>query len=162
MGIPSVKNISAFRLFRTELRDAFVNFQGPTLTLDVLLSWGTTHFTSVPVDIAPAESSNYRFSTLAKAALLILTGYSTLPLRLASFIGFFMTLFGFGVFVYVLFVYLALGSLPGFPFLASIIALFSGAQMFTLGIFGEYLARIFDRSMDRPSYIIRESAGAKK
>ena len=162
MGIPSVKNISAFRLFRAELRDAFVNFQSPTLTLDVLLSWGTTRFTSVQVDIAPAESSNYNFFTLAKAALLILTGYSTLPLRLASFIGFFMTLFGFGVFVYTLVVYLVLGSLPGFPFLASIISLFSGAQMFTLGIFGEYLARIFDRSMDRPSYIIQESAGAKK
>ena len=162
MGIPSVKNISAFRLFRAELRDAFVNFQSPTLTLDVLLSWGTTRFTSVQVDIAPAESSNYNFFTLAKAALLILTGYSTLPLRLASFIDFFMTLFGFGVFVYTLVVYLVLGSLPGFPFLASIISLFSGAQMFTLGIFGEYLARIFDRSMDRPSYIIQESAGAKK
>jgi glycosyltransferase involved in cell wall biosynthesis len=161
MGIPSVKNISAFRLFRAELREAFVNFQSPTLTLDVLLSWGTIRFTSVQVDIAPAESSNYKFSTLVRAALLILTGYSTLPLRLASFIGFFMTLFGFGVFVYVLFVYLALGSLPGFPFLASIIALFSGAQMFTLGIFGEYLARIFDRSMDRPSYVIQESTGPK-
>ncbi len=162
MGIPSVKDISAFRLFHTELREAFVNFQSPTLTLDVLLSWGTTRFTSVQVDIAPAESSNYKFSTLVKAALLILTGFSTLPLRLASFIGFFMTLFGFIIFIYVLFVYLALGSLPGFPFLASIIALFSGAQMFTLGIFGEYLARIFDHSMNRPSYIIQESAGTNK
>jgi glycosyltransferase involved in cell wall biosynthesis len=162
MGTPSVKNISAFRLFRTKLREAFANFQSPTLTLDVLLSWGTTRFTSVPVDIAPAESSNYKFSTLVKAALLILTGYSTLPLRLASFIGFALTLFGFGVFVYVLYIYLALGSLPGFPFLASIVAIFSGAQMFTLGIFGEYLARIFDRSMDRPSYVIQESTGAIK
>jgi undecaprenyl-phosphate 4-deoxy-4-formamido-L-arabinose transferase len=161
MGIPSVKNISAFRLFRAELRDAFANFQSPTLTLDVLLSWGTTRFASVQVDIAPAESSNYKFPMLVKAALLILTGYSTLPLRLASFIGFFMTLFGLGVFVYVLFTYLTLGSLPGFPFLASIIALFSGTQLFTLGIFGEYLARIFDRSMDRPSYVIQESIGTK-
>jgi undecaprenyl-phosphate 4-deoxy-4-formamido-L-arabinose transferase len=154
--------MSAFRLFRAGLREASVNFQNPTLIIDVLLSWGTTRFTFVEVNIAPAEKSNYRFSTLVKAALLILTGYSTLPLRLASFIGFFMTLFGFSVFVYVFYVYVALGSLPGFPFLASIIALFSGAQMFTLGIFGEYLARIFDRSMDRPSYIIQESTGAKK
>jgi len=162
MGVPSVRNISAFRLFRAELREAFVNFQNPTLIIDVLLSWGTTRFTYVQVDIAPAESSNYNFFALVKVALLILIGYSTLPLRLASFLGFFMTLFGLGVFVYVLFVYLALGSLPGFPFLASVIALFSGAQMFTLGIFGEYLARIFDRSMDRPSYIIQESADVKK
>jgi undecaprenyl-phosphate 4-deoxy-4-formamido-L-arabinose transferase len=70
-----------------------------------------------------------------------------------------MTAFGIGVFVYVMAAYFSAGSLPGFPFLASIIALFSGAQLFTLGIFGEYLARIFDRSMDRPAYIIHETAG---
>ena len=158
MGIPSVRNFSAFRLFRAELRDAFANFQSPTLIIDVLLSWGTTRFAHVLVDIAPAESSNYNFFALVKVSLSVLTGYSTLPLRFASFIGFFLTLFGLGVFIYVFFVYLTLGSLPGFPFLASIIALFSGAQMFTLGIFGEYLARIFDRSMDRPSYIIKDGA----
>jgi undecaprenyl-phosphate 4-deoxy-4-formamido-L-arabinose transferase len=162
MGVSSVRNISAFRLFRTELRDAFANFQSPTLIIDVLLSWGTTRFTYVQVDIAPAERSNYNFVSLVMVALSILTGYSTLPLRFASFLGFFLTLFGFGVFVYVFIVYLTLGSLPGFPFLASIISLFSGAQMFTFGIFGEYLARIFDRSMDRPSYIIKEGAGTKR
>lgn len=159
MDIPSVKNISAFRVFRTNLRDAFSNFQSPTLTLDVLLSWGTTRFVSVPVNIEQAEHSNYSFGALVRAALLILTGYSTRPLRLASWIGFIMTLFGFFVFAYVIFIYFSVGSLPGFPFLASIIALFSGAQLFALGIFGEYLARMFDRSMDRPIYVIREVAG---
>ncbi len=160
MGVPSVKNISAFRAFRTELRNAFTNFQSPTLIIDVLLSWGTSQFTSVHVEIErPEERSNYRFSSLVKAALLILTGYSTAPLRFASWIGFVMTLFGLGIFIYVFYVYFALGSLPGFPFLASIIALFSGAQLFALGIFGEYLARMFDRSMDRPAYIIHETAG---
>ncbi len=158
MGIPSVKNISAFRLFRTELRDAFVNFQSPTLIVDVLLSWGTTRFDAVHVDVASTDRSNYTFSGLVKAAMLILTGYSTMPLRFASWLGFFMTIFGFAIFFYVMYVYFALGSLPGFPFLASIISLFGGAQLFALGIFGEYLARIFDRSMDRPSYVIRETS----
>ncbi|MCC6501087.1 MAG: glycosyltransferase family 2 protein [Anaerolineales bacterium] len=160
MGIPSVKNISAFRAFRTELREAFANFQSPTLIIDVLLSWGASRFTSVPVEIErPEERSNYKFSALVKAALLILTGYSTAPLRLASVIGFAMTLFGLGVFFYVMYIYFALGSIPGFPFLASIVALFSGAQLFALGIFGEYLARMFDRSMDRPAYVVHETAG---
>ncbi len=154
MGVPSVRNISAFRAFRTELRQAFTNFQSPTLTIDVLLSWGTSRFTSVTVDIPPAERSNYNFPALVKAAMLILTGYSTAPLRLASLAGFIMTLFGVGVFAYVLVVYFSLGSLPGFPFLASIISLFSGTQMLILGIFGEYLARMFDRSMDRPTYVV--------
>jgi len=160
MGVPSVKNISAFRAFRTELRDAFTNFQSPTLIIDVLLSWGTSRFTSVPVEIEkPEERSNYRFSALVKAALLILTGYSTTPLRLASWIGFLMTVFGLGVFIYVIIISFMEGGIPGFPFLASIIALFSGAQLFALGIFGEYLARMFDRSMDRPTYIIHETVG---
>jgi undecaprenyl-phosphate 4-deoxy-4-formamido-L-arabinose transferase len=66
-------------------------------------------------------------------------------------------LFGFGIFAYVMIIYFVAGSLPGFPFLASVIAIFNGAQMFTLGIFGEYLARMFDRSMDRPPYIIQEA-----
>lgn len=159
IGLPAVRNVSAFRAFRTNLREAFANFQSPTLILDVLLSWGTTRFTSVPVNIAQAERTSYNFRMLVRTALLILTGYSTLPLRFASWIGFVMTIFGLGVFVYVLFVYFSAGSIPGFPFLASIIALFSGAQLFALGIFGEYLARMFDRSMDRPTYVIDKMVG---
>ncbi|HSL44966.1 MAG TPA: glycosyltransferase family 2 protein [Anaerolineales bacterium] len=159
IGLPSVRNVSAFRAFRTSLRDAFANFQSPSLILDVLLSWGTTRFTSVEVNIAQAERTNYSFRMLVRAAMLILIGYSTLPLRFASWVGFGMTLFGMGVFIYVLVIYFTAGSLPGFPFLASIIALFSGAQLFGLGIFGEYLARMFDRSMDKPSYVIHEVVG---
>jgi glycosyltransferase involved in cell wall biosynthesis len=156
IGLPSVHNVSAFRAFRTHLREAFINFQSPSLILDVLLSWGTTRFTSVQVDIAPAEHSNYSFTMLVRTATLILIGYSTLPLRFASWIGFAMTIFGLGVFIYVLVVYFTAGSPPGFPFLASMIALVSGAQLFALGIFGEYLARMFDRSMDRPPYVVQE------
>jgi glycosyltransferase involved in cell wall biosynthesis len=159
VGLPAVRNVSAFRAFRTHLRDAFVNFQNPSLIIDVLLSWGTTRFTSVQVNIPQAERTNYNFKMLVRAATLILIGYSTLPLRFASWVGFVMTLFGLGVFIYVLVIYFVAGSIPGFPFLASIIALFSGAQLFGLGIFGEYLARMFDRSMDKPTYVISETVG---
>lgn len=156
MQQPSVRDISAFRLFRTDLREAFSRFTSPSVTLDVLLSWGTTGFASVAVEIPPAATSHYSFLRLARAALLILTGYSTLPLRLASWLGFTMTLFGMAVFIYVLIVYVASGSLPGFPFLASIISLFSGAQLLVLGVFGEYLAQMFTRSMERPTYVVAE------
>ena len=159
MDAPSVRNVSAFRVFRTHLRDAFANFHSPSLTLDVLLSWGTTRFASVQVDIKPSKGrSNYNFFSLFQYTLLILTG-CTAPLRLASWIGFLMTLFGIAIFLYVVIVYFTQGSLPGFPFLASIISLFSGAQLFTLGIFGEYLSRMFDRSMDRPTYVVEEKIG---
>lgn len=47
--------------------------------------------------------------------------------------------------------------MPGFTFLASLIAMFSGAQLFARGIFGEYLALIHFRSMDRPPYLVGET-----
>jgi hypothetical protein len=46
-------------------------------------------------------------------------------------------------------------SVAGFPFLASVLSIFSGAQMFAIGIIGEYLARMHFRLMDRPTYVIR-------
>lgn len=161
MGVPSIRNISAFRVFRTDLRKAFETFSGPNLILDVLLSWGTGRFSSVYVDESPrlTGKSNYNFFMLVQQALLILVGFSTVPLRFASYLGFLMTLFGLGVFIYVLVLYFAEGSLPGFPFLASIISLFGGVQLFTLGIFGEYLARVFNRSMDKPPYVINKTSG---
>ena len=70
----------------------------------------------------------------------MMTGFSTAPLQLASLIGFGCTLFGIAIFVYVVSRYFFEGSIPGFPFLASIIAIFSGAQLFALGVIGEYLA----------------------
>lgn len=165
MGIKTVREISAFRAFRRDLRKAFDHYSSPGVIIDALLSWGTTKFTSVLVDEKPRKQgrSNYNFFKLASQSLLVLTGFSTIPLRFASWLGFFITLVGFLVFVYVLIIYHTLGSIPGFPFLASIISIFSGAQLFTLGIFGEYLARIFDRSIERPTYrvnqIINSDAG---
>lgn len=159
MGIATVRDIGAFRAFRTRLRDAFSDFQSPNVILDVLLSWGTTRFGTTTVEEAPRQvgQSNYNFKKLAAQAFLILTGFSTAPLRLASYVGFGFTLFGLIIFLYVVISYLHAGSIPGFPFLSSIVAIFSGVQLFTLGIFGEYLARIFDRSMDRPTYRVGET-----
>lgn len=158
MGVRTIRDIGPFRAFRADLRDAFANYQNPSVIIDVLLSWGTSKFASVTVneDTRQIGQSNYNFFKLFGVALEILTGFSTIPLRLASLLGFIFTLLGLAVFIYVVVVFLTAGSVPGFPFLASIIALFSGAQLFALGIFGEYLARIFDRNMDRPPYVIHE------
>ena len=93
-----------------------------------------------------------------------MTGFSTLPLQLASMVGFAFTFLGFCVLLYVLVRYLTRGDpVPGFPFLASIVALFSGAQLFALGIIGEYLARMHFRSMQKPPYVVRaDSAGLER
>lgn len=163
MGLRTVRDIGAFKAFRTHLREAFAHYNGPDVLVDVLLSWGTTRFASVPVDEAPRTlgKSNYDLFKLVKVSLLVLTSYTTIPLRFASFIGFFFTIFGFFVFLYVLTVYFTEGSIPGFPFLASTITLFSGVQLFALGIIGEYLARVFERTAGRPAYAIARTTEEK-
>jgi len=157
IGSEVAKNVSPFRVFRTRLREAFAGYQSPFVSIDVLLTWATTRFGAVTVAFQPRHSgsSNYTFTKLVRHALDMMTGFSTTPLQLASLIGFSCTLFGIGVFFYVFARYCLEGSIPGFPFLASIIAIFSGAQLFALGVIGEYLARMHFRSMKRPAYVVR-------
>lgn len=159
MGVGNFHSFSAFRAIRTNIRMAFASYHCADVIIDVLFSWGTTRFSSVMVrhDHRYSGESTYNFRRLFNTAILVLTAFSTAPLRLASFIGFAFMLFGFLVIAYVLFIYFNLGSFPGFPFLASIISIFSGAQLFALGIIGEYMARMFTRSMNRPPYIVLDS-----
>lgn len=163
VGGEVAKHVSAFRVFRTQLRDAFANYQSPFVSIDVLLTWATTNFGAimVPFHKRYAGVSNYTVTKLVRYALDMMTGFSTLPLQLASLVGFGCMLFGIGVFLYVLGRYCLEGSVPGFPFLASIIAIFSGAQLFALGVMGEYLARMHFRSMKRPAYAVRTTTGCE-
>lgn len=149
-------------MFRTHLWDASAAFHGPFVSVDVLLTWGTTRFGAITLRHAPRArgESNYTVIALVRHALNMMTGFSVLPLQLASFMGFLFTGFSGLVLVYVLGRYLLQGtSVAGFPFLASIIAIFSGAQLFALGIMGEYLAPMHFRTMDKPSYTERARIG---
>jgi len=139
MGASTARKVSAFRVLRTHLREAFAEYRSPHVNVDILLTWATT-----------------KFGKLLTHALNMMTGFSTLPLQFASWTGFAFTLFGVVVLAGVVTRYLVSGStVPGFSFLASVIAIFSGAQLLALGIIGEYVARIHSRSLDRPAYIVR-------
>lgn len=161
MSAETARHVSAFRAFRAALREAFRSYGSPFVSIDVLLTWATSRFTHVTVrhDRRRVGPSNYTVRKLVVHALNMMTGFSTLPLELASLLGFVCTLFGLGVLAYVLTIYVIRGgSVPGFPFLASIVAIFSGAQLFAIGIIGEYLARVHHRTMERPPYFVREEA----
>jgi undecaprenyl-phosphate 4-deoxy-4-formamido-L-arabinose transferase len=154
--------VSSFRAFRTELREGFVDYTGPDVSIDGLLTWRTERFCSVPVRHDPRAHgrSNYSLLKLVRHTLTMITAFSTRPLRIASGLGFLMILFGIGVLVYVLTRFMIEGgSVPGFPFLASIISIFAGAQLFSIGVIGEYLARVHVRVMTKPSYAIRARVG---
>jgi len=165
MGAEVARNVSAFRVFRTSLREAFSDYLGPFVSIDVLLTWGTTRFAAIPVQHEPRVigTSSYTLAKLMTHALNMMTGFSVVPLQFASWMGFLLTFFGFGILVYVISRFLIQGAVvQGFAFLASIIAIFSGAQLFSLGILGEYLARMHFRMMNRPAYVIRKPDNPKE
>ncbi len=164
MGAPSSTYLSAFRAFRTPLRQAFAAYQSPQVLLDVLLSWGTTRTAAVKVNYGTAayRKSSYNFPRLFRLMMAELTGFSIAPLRFASFVGFAFTALGILTLIYVLARALLQGSVPGFPTLASLIAIFSGAQLFALGIIGEYLGVIHSRLLERPVYVVRQQVDSPR
>jgi glycosyltransferase involved in cell wall biosynthesis len=159
MGAETARSVSAFRVFRTRLREGFLTYRSPFVSIDVLLTWTTTRFTAIKVRHVPrvAGVSGYTVAKLIRHAVNLMTGFSVLPLQIASIVGFGFVILGALVLTLVIVNYLIRGSaVPGFAFLACLITIFSGSQLFALGIFGEYLARMHFRSMDRPTYVIGE------
>lgn len=165
MGGEIAQHISPYRLFRTRLREAFADYRGVYVNIDVLLTWGTSRFRYVPVyyNKRTIGQSNYTLRKLITHTLNLVTGFSTLPLQLASLLGFFLTMLGAGILFYVLVIrFMLLGSeVPGFVFLASTLTVFAGAQLFILGIMGEYLARMHFRLMDKPTFVVLEERSQK-
>jgi glycosyltransferase involved in cell wall biosynthesis len=162
LGVAIASRASAFRAFRTVLREGFAHYEGPAVAIDALLGWTTTRIAAVEVRHDPRRhgQSQYSWLKLAKLAIDLTTTFRTWPLRLASLVGFVVMLLGLGAFAFVMGSYLATGQpLSLFRFSASIVAIFSGAQLFTLGILGEYVARIHHRVLREPSYVVRERVG---
>jgi undecaprenyl-phosphate 4-deoxy-4-formamido-L-arabinose transferase len=158
MGAETARNVSAFRAFRTQARKSFADYHSPFISIDVVLTWATTRFVAIQVRHCPrpAGISNYTFGMLFRHAMNMMTGFSTLPLQLANLMGFLCTAFGGVILVFVVGRFLLYGtSVQGFTFLASIIIIFSGAQLLALGIIGEYLARMHFRMMEKPTYCVQ-------
>jgi len=164
MKVSSAQNISAFRAFRTKIREAFTDYKGTFVSIDVLLSWGTTKFSSVTVkhNKQMLGKSRYTLKKLMNHAFTLITGFSILPLQVSSLVGFLSIIFGIIVLVYVVVKYIESGGVvPGFTFLASTLAIFSGVQLFAIGMIGEYLGRLFTRSLDFPTYTIRSTTSGE-
>jgi undecaprenyl-phosphate 4-deoxy-4-formamido-L-arabinose transferase len=160
LGIAS--RASAFRAFRTGLREGFAHYEGPAVAIDALLAWTTTRTASVSVRHEPRRHgrSQYGWLKLVRLAIDLTTAFRTWPLRLASLIGLVVMQLGLAALAFVLGSYVATGRpLSVFRFLASILAIFSGAQLLTLGIMGEYVARIHHRVLREPAYVVRERTG---
>ncbi len=159
MGVDIARKVSAFRIFRTSLRKVFENYHAANVSIDVLLTWSTVNFSAISIKHKPRLSgkSNYSFKMLLNHAISMITGFSALPLQFASFLGFGFTIFGFGILIYVIGRYFIIGDhVAGFPFLASIVSIFSGVQLFAIGIIGEYIAKVYFSTLNHPIYVIKQ------
>jgi undecaprenyl-phosphate 4-deoxy-4-formamido-L-arabinose transferase len=159
LGVDNARSISALRIFRTFARDSFDRVNGPHVSVDVCLSWATTRVvtTEVRMDRRTHGRSGYTVRALFRHAIDIVLGYSTLPLRLVTYLGLAVGGLGLILFGYVLFQYLA-GSttVAGFTTITATVALFSAAQMIAIGVLGEYVGRIHAGGIGRPTYVIRQ------
>jgi glycosyltransferase involved in cell wall biosynthesis len=160
LGIKNARHISAFRLVRHEiLRDVdFTNLSRGTL--DVVIHWNTNRISWVKVKMLkrPHGRSNYRLRELIHFGLDMITNYSTAPLRFATFVG----VIGFVASCGLAF-HFGTESLsgnitvPGYASLSILITALGSIQLMSLGILGEYLSKIHEKSSSRPTFTIRET-----
>jgi glycosyltransferase involved in cell wall biosynthesis len=154
-----------FRLLDRRAIDA-MNSIGETSRFNKgLFSW--IGFKSVGVPYAVAERthgvSHWSFRKLLHFALDGLTSFSTLPLRIWSLLGLAVSLSAFAYALLFLLRTLVFGvDVPGFPSLIISVMFFSGIQLITLGVIGEYLGRVYEEVKARPLFIVAEEVGVSR
>lgn len=109
-----------------------------------------------------ASHSSFNFRKLFALSIEGLLTFTTLPLRFATIFGFVTALIGLGFLCKVIFKTLIYGEpVAGYPSLITVIIFLGGVQLLSLGIIGEYIARIFNETKKRPIYLVSEVAGVE-
>lgn len=109
-----------------------------------------------------AGKSAWNFWSLFSLAIEGITSFTTSPLRISSVFGFIVSFLAFIYMAFILIKTLIFGDqVQGFPTLITVILFLGGVQLIAIGILGEYIARIFNETKKRPTYIAREHNGKK-
>ncbi len=127
-----------------------------------LYAWIGFKSIGVPFDVAPRldGQSRWRPRKLLSFALDGIASFTTVPLRVWSWLGLLISLIAFTYAVIFLLKTLVWGiDVPGFPSLLISVLFFSGVQLISLGVIGEYLGRVYEEVKGRPLYIVAERVG---
>lgn len=152
-----------FRLMDRKVVDALNAIEERTRFTKGLYSWVGFRQTGVPYEVPERADGRSRFSLLALWRLAVdgITAFSTIPLRVWSYLGLFVSAVAIGYGAFIVVRTLLYGTdLPGYPSLMVAIMLLSGVQLVGLGVMGEYVGRIFAEAKRRPLYLVRERIGA--
>lgn len=158
-GVEIPPNAGDFRLMDRKVLNAINRLPERSRYMKGLYAW--VGFNSEGVEFTTqaraSGTSSFGFRRLAELALDGITAFTSWPLRLASIVGFFISLFAFVYGTWIVVERLWIGQpIPGFATLAAAIMLFSGIQLLSIGLLGEYLGRVFNEVKGRPLYLIEK------
>jgi dolichol-phosphate mannosyltransferase len=157
-GIP--ENAGDFRLMSRRVVDALSIMPERARFLRGMTSWVGFRQTGVTYarDARFAGESQYPPRKLLKLALDGITSFSTVPIRLVAWIGFLVVVVCLGVLAWALYTYFFTDAAPqGWTSLLVAVLLLGGVQLLSLGIIGQYVARVFEEAKQRPLYLVAET-----
>jgi polyisoprenyl-phosphate glycosyltransferase len=153
-----------FRLLDRQAVDALLSMRERARFNKGLYAWIGFKSIGVPfyVDARASGASKFNFTRLIRFALDGLMSFSSIPLKVWTYVGLAISIFALGLAGYYWARTMLFGvDTPGFPTLVVSIAFFSGVQLISLGVLGEYVARIFNEVKGRPLYLVAERVEAK-
>jgi dolichol-phosphate mannosyltransferase len=155
-----VPEVGDFRLLSSAVVRALRQFREQHRFMRGLIAWLGFREAVVPFERGPRAAGMTKYPTLKMAAFAwtAITSFSGLPLRVGVLAGLAMTVMGALYFVYALYrALVAHATVPGWTSLVFLQIFFSGATLLSIGLMGEYLARVYDESKRRPLYIVRDA-----
>jgi len=155
-------NAGDFRLLDKKVIEAINSFQERIRFMKGLYAWVGFKKIAVPYEVQEraAGKSSWGFFKLAELAITGITTFSDIPLRVWGFVGFIVSLISLIYAIYFVTSTLIFGTdLPGFPSIIVAVMFLGGIQLLSIGILGEYIARIFTEVKKRPKYIVETRVG---
>ncbi|MGB1247771.1 MAG: glycosyltransferase family 2 protein [Chitinophagales bacterium] len=150
---------SSFKLIKKELIEKIIPHNSQNIFIDELLGWhsGYTDFIAVKHEKRQIGKSGYSIIGLMRLTAHIVINYTVVPLKLITYLGILSSLISFGVGSFYLYQKIIGDSEIELGFTSLIVAVFfsTGLILFSLGIIGEYLNRIFMMQMGKPPYKIQ-------
>lgn len=160
-----VNGASDFRTFRRCVRDAILSMPEYHRFSKGIFTWVgfNTHYMPYDADARLNGTSKWSFWKLFKYAIEGIVAFTTVPLRMSSFVGLLSSAASIIYLIIVIIQKLAFGiAVPGYATIVVLILLIGGLQLAALGIIGEYLARTYVQTKQRPIYVAREVISNKE
>jgi polyisoprenyl-phosphate glycosyltransferase len=151
--------LSAYKAIKREVIDEIIKYSGPYPYVDGLILRVTQRITQECIQHHKRFSGkgNYNLIRSIRIWLKMATNFSVFPLRIATFLGFISTGISFILSVILLFQYLVgVEAPPGWFTLVMIVIFIGGIQLFTVGIIGEYVGRLFLHFSKKPQFVVSE------